>query len=436
MALKPAASEALGAAAAGAEVRGAGGAFSSLRIRNFRLLWIGNLFAGAAQWIQSITLNWLVYELTGSGALLGSISFARNAGTILFAPFAGVWADRVNRRRYMMGLQLFQCVVAALMGLGLGTNNVDVWHIFVFASLLSIPQALLQPVQSTLVFEVVPRHSYTNAIALNSGAMNLMQAFGPSLAGLLIAGIGTAGNFYTQSAAYGGVVLTLALIAFPPRVEATDEERREGTLHNFAEGVRYVRDNPTVRLIFLIGLMNPLLLFPMIYGLLAIFAKDVFHTGPGGLGLMASAYGAGGLLGAIVVASLPRMERPGLLQIGSIIVAGLALLGFAHAPSIGVASLLIGIAGICGLMFQAMNQTVLQLMVPTEMRGRISSLFFLTLGLFPVANVVFGGMADLLGAPLTQSIAASIAIVVALGFLLLVPRLRNLRYGDLVRRDE
>lgn len=434
MALKPAASEALGAAAAGAEARGVGGAFSSLRIRNFRLLWIGNLFGGAAQWIQSITLNWLVYELTGSGTLLGSISFARNAGTILFAPFAGVWADRVNRRRYMMSLQLFQCVVAALMGLGLGTNNVDVWHIFVFASLLSIPQALLQPVQSTLVFEVVPRHSYTNAIALNSGAMNLMQAFGPSLAGLLIAGMGTAGNFYTQSAAYGGVVLTLALIAFPPRIEATDEARREGTLHNFAEGVRYVRDNPTVRLIFLIGLMNPLLLFPMIYGLLAIFAKDVFHTGPGGLGLMASAYGAGGLLGAIVVASLPRMERPGLLQIGSIIVAGLALLGFAHAPSLGVASLLIGIAGICGLMFQAMNQTVLQLMVPPEMRGRISSLFFLTLGLFPVANVAFGGMADLWGAPLTQSIAASIAIAVALGFLVLVPRLRNLRHGDLVRR--
>lgn len=410
------------------------GPLASLAIRDFRLIWIGNIFAGAAQWVQSITISWLIYDLTGSGALLGAVSFARNAGTILLVPFSGVWADRVNRKHYMIGWQLFQCTLAAAMGVGIALHQIHVWHIFVFACLLSIPQALLQPVQSTVVFDLVPRASFTNAIALNSAAMNAMQAFGPSLAGFLIAALGTQGNFFAQSTAYFGVVLTLLFINFPKRSAAVMEAARSGTITNFKAGLRYVAANRTVRLLMIIGLINPLLLFPMVYGLLAIFAKDVFHAGPAGLGILASAYGGGGLLGAMVVAGMPRFERPGLVQIEAAIVGGLALLSFSFTHSFWVAVPLMGVAGFTGLMFQAMNQTILQLSVPPEMRGRISALFFLSIGLFPVANVIFGSVADLLGAPTAQRIAASLTITAAATIFIAAPHLRNLRIGDLTER--
>ncbi|MBI4233869.1 MAG: MFS transporter [Chloroflexi bacterium] len=403
------------------------GIFHALGLRDFRLLWVSNLFGSAAMWIQMATLGWLVYDLTGSGTLLGGMNGVRAIPMLLLSPLAGVAADRMDRRRTMVATQLALTATALGLGVGLLLNQVHVWHLFAFTFIGGVIQTFSMPMQQTLVFDLVPRHVFPNAAALGSASFNVTRVLGPGAAGFLIAWLGPEGNFFVQSAAYLGMAISIAMIAVPARKAAPDAQ---SMIRKMAEGFRYVAGDRTAQVLLMMAVVPPLLLVPSFMGLMPIFAKDVFHSGPQGLGLLLSASGLGGLIGALFMASLGRFEQRGLLQLGMLLGGGISLLAFAFARSLAVALPLLVVAGFCEMVYMVTNQTILQLSVPDHVRGRVISLFMLTMSLMPLGTLVFGAAADLVGAPMVVAIA-SVATLVTGGIIaVFVPRVRNLRLSQ------
>ncbi|MBI2935909.1 MAG: MFS transporter, partial [Chloroflexi bacterium] len=382
------------------------GMLYALRFRNYRLLWIGTLFASAGQWIQSTTLGWVVYDLTGSKTLLGAIGAVTVIPMLLLAPWAGVAADRMDRRRLMLSSQVGVFLVALGLGVGLALHQVHVWHLFVFMLLMSVAQVFNNPVRQTVVFDLVPRDAIPNAVALNSAGFNSTRALGPTAAGFLIAWFGPAGNFFIQSAAYFGVVISVLMIAFP---QGRRIGRETSVVKNLGEGFRYVVKDPIALPLIILGLVPPLLLLPGLMTLMPVFAKDVFHSGPTALGLLLSALGVGGLVGALFTASLGQFERRGLLQLGALLGTSMAGVGFSFAPSMAIAFPLLVVSGFFGMVYQTTNQTVLQLSIPDQMRGRVISILMLNMGLVPLGGMIAGAGAEVIGAPYMVTILSSAA---------------------------
>ncbi len=405
-----------------------GGTFHALSFRSFRLLWIGTVFGSAGMWVQQATLSWIVYDWTGSGTLLGAIGLARAIPMLLLQPLAGVATDRMDRKALILGSQIAMLLFALALGIGLAFDRVEIWHLFVFTVLSGIAQAINMPVRQTVVFDLVPRHVVPNAVAINSAGFNFTRALGPSVAGYLIVWFGPAGNFFVQSAAYLGLVVSVMMIAFPPS-QASGAGAR--VLSNLAEGFAYVAHDRIARILVLLGLVPPLLLIPCFMTLTPMFAEDVYNSGPKGLGYLLSAVGVGGVAGALFTASLGRYDRRGLLQLGSLFGMGVAVMGFAFAPSMYVALPLLAGAGFFEMMYMSTNQAVLQLSVPDRMRGRVTSILMLNMTLMPMSGQVAGSIADLIGAPAVTAILAGLSLGVALVITLFVPSVRRLRLSQL-----
>ncbi|MBI3953127.1 MAG: MFS transporter [Chloroflexi bacterium] len=415
------------AATAGAGPAESIGTFHALGLRDYRLLWISNLFASAGMWIQMATLGWVVYDLTGSGTLLGAMNGTRAIPFLLLAPLAGVAADRMNRRAIMLGTQVVTVLIALGLAIGLALDRVIIWHLFAFSFISAAVQVFYMPVQQTVVFDLVPRRVVPNAVALGSAAFNITRVLGPSIAGFLIAGLGPEGNFFVQSAAYMGVVISIAMITFPVRLAPPGGP---SVARNIAEGFRYVVKDRTTRVLLMLAIIPPLLIIPSMMALMPVFAKDIFHSGPTGLGLLLSASGLGGLLGALFTASLGRFERRGLMQLGVLLLASSALFAFGFTRSMGAALPLLVVAGFGEMIYMTTNQTMLQLSVPDHMRGRVTSLFMLTMALMPAGAMLFGGAADLVGAPAVVKGASAAALGLGLLLLVFAPRVRNLRLSQ------
>lgn len=272
--------------------------FASLRHRDFRYLWFGTIFSSAGQWIQQITLGWMVYDMTGSSVLLGLINGMRALPFLVTGPFGGVIADRVDRRHLMMSTQAFLAATTLAMGILIAAGFAQVWHLFVFTLLTGVAWSFNQPVRQAVVADVVPLSDLPNAVALNSAGFNMTRVVGPSVGGILIALTGAAGNFFVQSIAYCSVVAMIFMMRVPPPPSATKES---SMVENIREGARWVWHNPTMRTLMTLALVP--VIFAMPYNsLMPIFAQDVFGVGPEGLGLLLSATGVGAFLGAMGVA--------------------------------------------------------------------------------------------------------------------------------------
>ena len=193
--------------------------FSSLRHLDFRYLCAGTFMMSAGQWIQQVTLGWLVYELTGNSVLLGALNGLRALPFLVTGPMAGVAADRMDRQKLMLRTQYLLIATAIVMGGLVVSGWLQVWHIFVFTLITGIGWTFSEPVRQSLIPSVVPKAELANAIALNSGGFNLMKIIGPALGGVMIALFGAGGNFFVQSAAYVGVLVMIYLMHVPPTPE-------------------------------------------------------------------------------------------------------------------------------------------------------------------------------------------------------------------------
>lgn len=403
------------------------GAFSALQGVDFRWLLLGTILSNAAQWIQQVTLSWLVYDRTGSGALLGSLNLARAVATVGLAVVAGVAIDRLPRRALMLAVNAWLFTISLVLGLALLAGATALWPLFLFTFLGGIGQALDQPLRQTAVFSLVPRAVAPGAIALVQTGWALMRSLGPALGGFLILWVGPGGNFLVQAGAYSLITFTILRLRFPAGQADSGRALAPGGVR---EGLRYVMGSPPTRAFLLMGWVLPLFIIPIFSALPPIYAKDVFGGGPQVLGLLLSAVGVGGIAGGLVAAALSRVERQGLLQLAALMLLSVTLVGFGLSPSLPVALALLGLAGFFELIYLSTNQTLLQLSIPDALRGRVMGLVTLSAGLSPVGALVAGVGADLVGPrPITLWLAAA-ALLIALVACVASPTIRNYRLDE------
>jgi MFS family permease len=397
--------------------------FASLHYRDYRLLWFGTLFSSSGLWIQQVSIGWLTYALTGSPFLLGVVNGLRSVPLLVLAPFGGVAADRFDRKQLMLVTQLFLMTVTAIFATIIFTGHAHVWNIAVFSLLTGVAWAFNMPVRQSIVPSLVPKSALMNAMALNSTGFNMTRIVGPSLAGLLIAGIGIAGNFYLQAMAYVGVAMMVWQMHIPP--SANTKARDVSVTQNLKEGARYVWQHPTLRAQMTLALVPVIVALPYI-SLMPVFAQDVLNLGPGGFGLLMAAPGVGAVIGTLTIASRKDIRRKGLFLFGSLVALAISLILFALSHSFPLSLGLLVLVGAFQMCYMTTNQTLLQLTTPDELRGRVMGIYMLNQGLLPLGSLLAGALAGFWGAPLAVTIMGASVLVLAGAAFLRLPAMRDL----------
>ena len=386
------------------------GTFSSLKHADYRYLWFGTVFMSAGQWIQQVTLGWLLYDLTGSAVLLGMLNGLRALPFLIASPIAGVAADRADRRKILLVTQYVLLTTAFSMGALVAAGFLKVWHLFAFTLVTGVTWAFVDPVRQSLVPSLVPKKDLMNAVALNSAAFNLTKVVGPSAGGLLIVAFGAAGNFFVQSIAYVGVLLSIYWLRTPP---TPSEARRTSAVANLKEGLIYVWSNAAVFALMASALVPRIFAIPY-QTLMPVFQKDVLGVGAEGLGMLLAAPGFGAMLAGLMLATLAnRVRRQGILLLASLVSLGVMLNLFSWTTSFHMALLALVAVGGCQVIYMATTNTMLQIIVPDHLRGRVMSIYALDRGLMPVGALMAGVSAHLIGAPATVSYMGATVILFA-----------------------
>jgi MFS family permease len=397
-------------------------AFSSLQYRDYRLLWFSTLFSSAGNWIQQVTLGWLLYDISGSAFLVGTLHGARALPFLLAGPIAGVLTDRMDRRRLLIVTQLCLALLALGFALLVILDMLQVWHFFVFTVLTGFCWAVNHPVRQALVANTVPRQSLMNAVALITVAFNINRIAGPTAGGLLIAFFGPGNNFVIQAVCFA----TVALVVLPMRVRQGEQAAAHGisTLASLREGVNYVVKEETTLALILLTMVPSIFLMPVITGLMPVFAKDVLGAGPDGLGLLLSGLGVGALIGPLVLAMVGDVPRKGLFILGAGLLSSLGVIAFSRTTAMATALPILAAVGATQMLYYTVVNTVLQTVTPDAFRGRVMSLYMMDHGLVPLGSLLAGTLAQLHGSPLAMLTGGAISTSLVL---LSIVRFRTIR---------
>jgi MFS family permease len=394
----------------------------ALRHRNFQLFFGGQLISLTGTWMQSVAQSWLVYRLTGSAILLGLVGFSSQIPVFLLAPLGGAAADRRNRHRILIATQSTAMVLAFVLAELTLTHRVQVFHVFLLAALLGLVNAFDIPARQAFVVEMVGKEDLMNAIALNSSMVNGARIVGPAIAGILVASIGEGWCFFANGASYVAVIggLLLMKVGASPRVT-----RETSAIADIVEGFRFVGGSAPVRaLMLLLGLVS---LTGMPYAvLMPVFADRILHTGASGLGLLMGASGFGAFLGAFSLAVRRGWRGLGTWVAYSSAGFGLSLIAFSYSRWFWLSSLLLLPVGFSMMVEMAASNTLLQVMVPDHLRGRVMAVYsMMFMGMAPFGALLAGTFAGRWGAPKTVAIGGAICAVGAVVFRWRLPRLRS-----------
>ena len=380
--------------------------FRSLGHRNFRLYWVGQLVSLIGTWMQSVAQGWLMHRLTDSAFMLGLLGFVQFLPVLLFSLWAGVVADRVDKRRLLYWTQGAALLQAAALAAVVMTGVVRPWMVLGLAFVFGVINAFDLPVRQSFLVDLVGKEDLSNAIALNSAAFNTARVIGPAFAGVLVATIGEGGCFGINAVSYVAVLYSLSLMRLPPRAAHAAAAAR-ATLR---EGVDYARSVGSIRnLLVLLGVTAGLGFQYMI--LLPVYARTILHAGAGAYGLLVSAFGLGALLSvARLTQNLDRwgLRRNLLLGLSS---AGLGLGVFAWSRSLPLSMAAGFVAGFGLIVYVASTNTLLQLTTEDRFRGRVMSLYTLMfVGTAPIGALAAGAIAQRWGAPMATSFSAVVLL--------------------------
>lgn len=400
------------------------GALAAFRHRNFRLFYAGQLLSLTGTWMQSTAQGWLVLELTDSAFLLGTVTAAGSLPVLLFTLYAGVAADRMDKRRIILAAQAAAAVLALALAVLTDTGRVTVVWILALVFLLGTANAFEIPTRQSFFVELVGQEDLTNAIALNSSAFSATRVVGPALAGALLGTVGIAACFYLNALSYLAVIAGLLMIRLPP---FRRPERTESTLENLREGLAYVRGDRTVRT--LVWMVAALSVFGFPYAmLLPVFARDVLQVGAQGLGWLLAASGAGALAGGITLSAVGGRARRGPLVLAALLAFALLVAAFSLSRSFPLSMVLLAAAGFCMILNNASVNALLQSLVPDRLRGRVMSVYvFMFLGMTPVGSLQAGALARWLGAPAALTLGGAVLAATVAAVAWRVPELRELR---------
>jgi MFS family permease len=385
--------------------------FSALKHRNFRLFFSGQLISFTGTWMTTTAQGWLVYQLTGSKSLLGLVAAAASAPMLFFATWGGWVADRYPKRSVIVVTQTCSMILSLAMAALVWTKFVQPWHIIVLAILGGVTMAFDMPARQSFVIEMTSREDLMNAISLNSSAFNCARIVGPSIAGFLMAQAGIAMCFLLDGLSFIAVIAGLLLMRLPKHTPIQIESSAIGQA---LEGFRYVGNHR--RVLTILSLFAVVGIFGWSYSvLMPAFARDVLHLGENGYGLLMAGSGVGALAAALTVASAGHVLPTRVMALGGIMIFSVSLALFAFTRNLYLGTLLLAIVGFGIVLYFSTSNTVLQSIVPDEMRGRVMGIWTLIFGgMIPLGSLQAGLMADFLGTPATIAIGALICAVAAL----------------------
>ncbi len=416
------------AAEAAAEVElgvtsGVSHAWRALRHRNFRLFFGGQTISLIGTWMTRVATGWLVYRLTGSALLLGTVSFAGQIPTFLLAPFAGVWVDRLDRRQVLVWTQALSMVQSLTLAALTLSGHITIPRLLALSVMQGCINAFDMPGrQSFMVKMVDDRRDLQNAIAINSSMVNMARLIGPSLAGMLIAVSSEGWCFLVDGISYIAVIASLLAM----RLHAPVVKRAAASaLSELKTGWTYVTGFLPIRTILLLFAVISLMGMPFVV-LMPIFAARVLHGGPHTLGFLTGSMGLGALISALSLAA--RKHVRGLVRIIPVSagVFGLGLIGFGLSHSFWLSMLMLMVAGMGMMQGMAASNTVIQTLVSDDKRGRVMSYYTMAfMGMAPFGSLLAGTMADVIGAPMTVIANGSVVLLGAAWFATRLPAVRR-----------
>lgn len=391
----PLPSEKIGSAAATARVSGGFSTFGSLSVAPYRWLFSSTISGTLGYQMQAIALGWLVYVVTGSAVALGLITSMQAICQTGISPIGGVIADRVERRTFIMIVRSPTVFAAAAIAFLVLSKHIAYFELVIAAAMFGVSFGLNGPARQALIAQLVPADLLLNAVSLLSAGMNLMRIIGPALAGVLIGTIGVGGIYVLLTMLYSAVIIELIPV---PRLPVARAKQGRNVLADLRDGMAYSVQQPAIFGLLLLGSVP--LFFAMPYApLLPVFADTVWHTGAGGYGILAAGPGVGGLVGALLVASLGKYRYKGRLMLVSLVVFGMSLTAFGLSPSFLAAEIALLLVGIASVIYSSLVSSLLQLNVPDDKRGRVMSFYQMSFGISGLSALPISAVASSIGAP-------------------------------------
>lgn len=386
--------------------------FSSLRYRNFRLLWIGAVISSSGDFLELVALNWLVYELTRSPFYLGIFNLARSLPIFFFTLVGGALADKYERRKIMVFSQGTAMLLSGALAALAFAGKLSVFPIIAIGILEGVANSFNLPIRQSLISELVPRDEIVNAVALNGASLTLTLILGPALGGLVIGTLGVKYALLLNTISFLAVIWALLIMKVPQLVKKYEKT----VLQSLKEGAVYILNHEVIFTVILFSFIMVAIGLPYTT-ILPVFAKDYFHLGAAGYGYLYAIAGLGALSGSLF-AGVRSKHKVKLAMISSfigfgilLVLFGTAAIFFSHYLFIFV--LLLALLGFSFSTFNVTNNTILQLQVDDIHRGRVLSTLFLGFGLASVGNFIIGGLAEILSAPVAYIIIGALLLLLS-----------------------
>ena len=380
--------------------------------RDFRILWFGAFTSTVGTWMQKVAQSWLVFDLTKNPFFLGLDDFLGQLPILLFTLVGGVVADRHDRRRLLLGSQYIQMAAAFTLAALVFFGHVRIWHILTLSFLTGMAQAFGGPAYQSLIPSLVQKKHLTNAIALNSIQFNLARVFGPLLAGAALY-FGTAACFGLNGLSFFVVIVALMSL----HIKHIRQADRKPMLQEMKGGIAYARSEPSILALTVLAFLTTFLGLPLLT-FLPVFARDIFHGEVSVYTHMMAFSGAGAVIGALVVAWLGRFKHMGLTLLVVQAMFGGLITAFAMSQVWWWSCVLLFFAGAALIVVFSMTASLVQLIVPDHLRGRVVSIYMVAFrGGMPLGSLAGGYAASLTSAPYVLAVNGALVSFVALYFL-------------------
>ena len=396
---------------------------------NYRLIWTANFFANSAQWLQLLTVGWLVQRLAQGGMatplLVVTVGGLNTLPGLIVSPWGGVMGDRLDRRKLVMVIQSLMAVLALIFAFFVRSGGAEVWHAYAYVFISGCCISITQPMGQALIANTVPREFLSNAYAANVLTITGTRFIGPFVGGVLIANLGFFWNFTIESLLYAGVVVALLPMKTPYFQERRAEDRGS-MLRDFVEGVRYVwSGNRAIFVLLALGMIPNVVLQPLMF-MLPVFTEQVLNKGADVGGYLLAVNGGGGLVAALMMASLGFLFRRGPITLTAAIASSALAIAFAQAQWLPVAFVLIAMFAFSQAWFRTTSGALIQTLVPDTLRSRVTSFQSYGRGFVVPASLLVGWLTGLTSVPFAITIMGLVSLAGALAFLATARSLRRL----------
>ena len=396
--------------------------FKAFQYRDFRLMWIGACTSSIGTWMQIVAQGWLIYRLSHSAFLLALDQFLGGIPIFLLSLLGGVIADRMERRRILLGSQYIQLASAGLLTILVATGTVRVWEILCLSLVSGFAQAFGGPAYQALIPGLVEREDMPNAIALNSIQFNLAVTVGPALGGITLARLGEKWCFGLNALSFLAPIIALSMIS----TRFLPQKTTDSMLSSFKQGIRFVKQQGSMEALILLAFCMTALSMPL-RTYFPVFVKDIFHRGPETYGQLLSVMGIGSICGSLAIASLGNFRHKGRVAVIMLICLGLGISGFALSKSLAVSYVVVLLVGFAMMAVFATVNSLVQLITTDEMRGRVMSVYnFAFRGGMPMGNLLSGWLVPMFGAPMVLGVNGLLLVLLASYFMITRARVTSL----------